>query len=1259
MCLCASITQTVTRSFCRLLFLTLASGLAAAGDISLPLFFIPNQGLIDARFRYLVQTPGLRAGFAQDSIAFQLPANQIQLRFRGANRDVDITSGRPMNGQANFFNGKTPDQWHTALPTFAEIRYRDLYPGIDLIYSGAGSELKSEFHVAPGADPGRIALLYSHPIALDGNGDLLAGDGSGALREKAPDVYQETENGREKVPARYRLLDAYTAAFELGSYDPGRPLIIDPVISYATYLGGSNAGAVTGTAVDASGNLYIAGWTSAVNFPTVAPLQPANGGDVDAFVAKLNSTGTALIYATYIGGTGDDRAAGIAVDSAGEAYVTGATSSYNFPLVSSLRPTLGGSRTAFVLKLNSAGNALLFSTYLGGTAYDLGNAIALDSSGNAWVAGDTQSANFPLYLPLQSVFGGQTDIFLAKLTPAGALAFSTFWGGSGAEHAGGVTLDASGNIYVAGGTYSTNLPVVSALQPANAGNQDAFIMKINSSATAILYATYLGGSGAVTGEQANGIAADASGNAYVTGVTNSSNFPVTAGTVQTIFGGVQDAFVTKINPNGSALVYSSYLGGSDFDWGNGIGLDPAGNAYIAGYTSSFDFPTTGGLQASFNGLYDAFVTMLNTTGGVLVFSTYYGGTGSDTANAIAVDSSGNMFVGGQTSSIDLPLQTPLESANNGGATGWVARLGVTAAPPQTPAVVSMTPLSGSGATVIFTAEYSDTGGGSALTMAGFLVNSSAGTNFACWVTYSPSANLFSLADDTPSSGSVSTLPGGTSVQNDQCVLNGTASSVAISGDTLTLTISLYFQPGFAGPKTVYLSAADAGAATGFVALGSWTVTVPAPQPSVVSVAPNAGTGAGQTFVFTFADASSANNLATLAVLFSTTSQTLTNACLIVVDRNAGTIALAWDSALGSNSAPIGAGTTLQNSQCLVGANSLSLTGQTLSLTVAIAFEGTFNGVQNIYLEAAETGINTGFSQMGMFTVVASFPTATSVVPNSGSGTGTRFSFTISDPQSSSALVAMAMLFGSSLEVNNSCYLVWDSTRGTISLVYDIAANGATPVVPGTNMTAANAQCILNASDTTVTVGPTSVVITVDLTFESSWAGPKNVYLYAAELQANSGWVAVGTWTVTSGVPEAGSVAPASGAGHFPTFVFTTSDSVSSANIDSAAMLFTVGSPANTANACYVVINRTTEQVSLYNDAGTSFSSKGIGYSTNLQNSQCAVGYTSVNTSGTSVSFTLQVLFDTATFAGPTSVYLETNEALASTGWVSVGTWTAQ
>lgn len=312
---------------------------------------------------------------------------------------------------------------------------------------------------------------------------------------------------------------------------------------------------------------------------------------------------------------------------------------------------------------------------------------------------------------------------------------------------------------MAGGTYSANFPVLGAIQAANGGNQDAFVTKLTQ-AGAFAYSTYLGGSGSLTPEQANGIAVDSSGNAYVTGVTNSANFPVTAGSYQTVFGGISDAFVAKLNAAGSALVYSTYLGGSSFDWANGIALDTGGNAYVAGYSSSLDFPVIGGVQAVFGGLYDAFVSKVGPAGNGLGFSTFFGGSGSDTANAIAVDTNGNMFVGGQTSSADLPLAGAIQSANNGGSIGWLARLGVTAPPAQVPAVVSVTPPSGSGNAPVFTATFSDPGGATALTTLSLLVSASASTNFACYVSYDRAANLFSLANDNPATGSQTVAPGG-------------------------------------------------------------------------------------------------------------------------------------------------------------------------------------------------------------------------------------------------------------------------------------------------------------------------------------------------------------------------------------------------------------------------------------------------------------------------------------------------------------------
>ena len=591
----------------------------------------------------------------------------------------------------------------------------------------------------------------------------------------------------------------------------------------------------------------------------------------------------------------------------------------------------------------------------------------------------------------------------------------------------------------------------------------------------------------------------------MTGVTNSVNFPVTSGAFQVLFNGVSDAFVTKINPAGSAWIYSTYLGGTSFDWASGIGIDSSGNAYVAGYTSSGDLAQSNAVQAGFGGLYDAFVSQLNPAGNALSFSTWFGGSGSDVANALAVDASGNMFVGGQTSSRDLPLAGPVESANNGGSIGWLARLGVTAPPVQLPSAVSVTPSSGSGNTVVFSAQYSDTGGAAALTTVSLLVNTSASTGFACYVSYDRASNVLSLANDNPASGSQTVTFGGGSQQNSQCIVNGAGSSVSLAGSTLTLNVSLTFQPGFGGAKTVYLYAADAGANTGWVARGTWTAVIPPPQPSADSVSPNAASGGSQTFTFVFSDTQSASNLIGLAMLFNTTSATVTNACDIVYDRNAGTVALVWDSAAGSDTKLVSSPVVLKNSQCQVGAVSSVASGLSQIVTVALSFKGAFSGTKNIYMFASEAGQNTGWVQRGTYLVAAGgLPVANSVVPGSGSGPGQRFSFTASDQGGAGFLTGMAMLLASSLNTANACSMVYDRTRNVVSLAFDNPANGAAPVTPGSNTVASNAQCTLNGANTTVVIGITSIVVTVDLSFNANWFGAKNVYLLASETIVNFG-----------------------------------------------------------------------------------------------------------------------------------------------------------
>ncbi|HLX44891.1 MAG TPA: SBBP repeat-containing protein [Bryobacteraceae bacterium] len=1258
------------RAVMSLLILAVAPGFAENGGRSLPLFFVqnPNLNQADSTVRFVAETRGMRAGFRGDSVEFLAHGVRTQVRFVGANPHVEIEGAQVLSGKANFLIG---ERRAADLEIYGQIVYRRLYDRIDMaygsVYSGEGQRVKSEFRVAPGGDPGQIRLEYAgvERLFVDGSGNLVAVSAGGELREDAPEIYQDSEAGRIRVSGRYRLIDGYTAGFEIGEYDSSKPLIIDPTISYSTYLGGSSMGDVTGVAVDSSGNLYVTGWTEAINFPIAGAFQAANDGDVDAFIVKLNPAGSAIVYATYLGGLGDDRAAAIAVDAAGNAYITGSTGSSNFPLVAPAQATFGGGRDAFAAKLNAAGNALVYSTYLGGTNTDLGTAIAIDGSGNAYVAGDTLSANFPVAGGAQNTFGGQTDSFVVKLNSSGARVFSTFLGGAGAEHAGGIAVDASLNVYIAGGTSSSNFPVVTPIQAANAGSQNAFITKLNPAGSAILYSTYLGGTGGSAGapEQANGIAVDGSGSAYVAGITNSANFPVTSGAFQTTYGGASDGFVAKINAAGNALAYSTYLGGSGFDQANGIAVDATGNASVAGYTSSVNFVSVNGTQAAFGGLYDAFVSKLNPAGSGLSFSTYYGGSGSDSANAIALDSSGNIFVGGQTNSTNLPLQTPIQSSNSGGSIGWVARLGVTAPPAEVPSVISVTPASGSGNTVTFTAQYADSLGPAKLTSVALLVNGSASTSFGCYVSYSPASGTFALASDDATT-STTVIPGGGSAANDQCTLVGTGSSVAVSASNLTLTIALAFGTGFPGNKSVYLYAQDSVANTGWIALGAWTVTVPAPQPSAVSVSPNANSGSTQTFQFVFTDTQNPSNIIAAAMLFAPSLASFTNTCYVVYDAVRATVQLEYDNMTGASSKPVTSSATLQNSQCSVGATSAVISGLSIIVTLTISFSGTFSGVQNIFMYASEGNgtPNTGWVQNGTFLVTAGgVPTADSVVPASGAGPAQRFSFQVSDQGGAGFITDLAVLFNTtSTSTTNACFILYDGVAQTLSLYWDNPSLGVSTLKLGATGIISNDQCSVNAGNSTVVVGTTAVVLTVDIAFNASFGGTKNVYVYGAELNANTGWVQRGTWNVTGGAPTADSVTPSSGAGsNLINFTFSASDTSTAANIANIGMLFTTGSPANIANACYLVYNALANTIGLYDNTGTVLGSKPLGSSANLTNSQCAVGGASLIISGKSVLFTVQILFLTPGFNGAKTVYEQANELSASSGWVSRGTWTVQ
>jgi hypothetical protein len=392
------------------------------------------------------------------------------------------------------------------------------------------------------------------------------------------------------LDGRFILAANNQVTFEVSNYDRTRPLVIDPVLSYSTYLGGSSSDTGYGIAVDSSGCAYVTGYTTSADFPILNPIQPSLLGQGQVFVSKLDSSGSALIYSTYLGGTGGDNTGrGVALDSAGNAYVIGETTSTDFPIVNPIQAANAGSGDAFVTKLDASGSTLMFSTYLGGAGADVAEGIAVDASGNAYIAGMTGSSDFPVLAAFQPQSGGFVDAFVTKLNPnTPALVYSTYLGGKTDDWAVGIAIDASRNTYVTGATWSTDFPTVRPLQPFNARDYDVFISKLDPSGGNLVYSTYLGGSG---DDYGYGVAVDASGNAYVTGETISADFP-TKGPLQSVKGWSWDAFVTKLNASGSALVYSTYLGGNANDWGLSIGLDSSANAIVAGMAESTDFPTT-------------------------------------------------------------------------------------------------------------------------------------------------------------------------------------------------------------------------------------------------------------------------------------------------------------------------------------------------------------------------------------------------------------------------------------------------------------------------------------------------------------------------------------------------------------------------------------------------------------------------------------------------------------------------------------------
>src|SRR6202453_1583801 len=666
---------------------------------ALPLVFEQNQGQTDAQVKYMARANGYQLFLTSHDAVFSLHSKSssseadarresrtsqlenrnlgdhrksrssaVRMRLVNGNADATVTAADPLPGKSNYFIGNDPKNWHTNIAQLARVSYKNIYPGIDLAYYGEQSKLKFDFIVAPQSDPAAIDLAFTgaERLATDASGNLVISSAAGDVLLHKPVAYQRQSGARQLVDAQFVLKPHNQVQFHLGEYDRSRELVIDPTVTYATYLGGNAEDDAYGIGFDGSGNAYVTGQTESTDFPGTA----ANTYDAsfDVFVTEIAANGASLVYSTYVGGSRADSGNALAVDPSGDVFVAGGTSSPDFPTTAgSFQPSFGGGTlNAFVFELKPGGAALTYNTYLGGTGMDYANGIAIDSTG-AYVIGSTTSADFPAPAPVfPSALSGSSNGFVTKLNPTGtALLYSTFLGGSG-DFASAVAV-LSNQAYVTGTTQNTTFPTTSqsfqsTCASCSSTSTDAFVTVFNSSGTGLVYSTFLGGSGTDAGL---GIAVDSSGDAYITGFTQSADFPVQSPWQKTI-GSTQappqNAFVSKLNPSGSSLVYSTYLGGNSSDGGNSIAVDTNNNAYVTGQAGSPNFPLEQPTQGTLGGGNDAFVSLFNSSGS-LFFSTYLGGSQNENTytsgataplGSIAADGKGDVYVTRNTFSTDFP-----------------------------------------------------------------------------------------------------------------------------------------------------------------------------------------------------------------------------------------------------------------------------------------------------------------------------------------------------------------------------------------------------------------------------------------------------------------------------------------------------------------------------------------------------------------------------------------------------------------------------
>ena len=1188
----------------------------------LPLLFEQSPG-----GAFIARGRGYLMSFGPNHTAFQFKNESVRMDWTGCAAHPKITGVRPSETKTNYFLGNDPAKWRTGVQNYGAIQYQSVCPGVDLLFYGNQRELEYDVILQPGADASKLRFnLHGFKrIHLNKTGDLILSTPSGDLIERKPIVYEESQGHHRPIEARYILYSATQFGFALGPHSKTSRVVIDPVLTYSTFLGGTGNEGVGAITVDAGRNAYITGYTLSADFPVSHPVQAMKNAGLDAFVAKINPAGTALVYATYLGGTTGSRGGAIVVDSSGNAYVTGSTTSSDFPITPGAPQSQGCSAIidcVFVSKLDPSGSTLLFSTYLGG---QIGNnyaaAIGIDASRNVFVAGraDAFRTTAGAYQTR-----GQLSGFLAKLNPSGTtILFSTLLGGVGYPNqysaiSSGITalaIDANGFPYLAGSTNDGQFETTPGALQENIrpsfygdGHTHAFVMKFRADGSGLVYSTLLGGS---TDEYAGGLVVDSLGNAYVAGHTSSNDFPVTVA----LSTSHPDMFVSKLNPAGSALVFSVPFGYGD---PHGIALDSSQNIVIAGDTDRLDFPlTSGALQIQPGNGGGGFVSKLSASGTGLIYSTYLG-AGSQT-RALALDASGSAYIAGNATAAFPATSGALQKVVGGSTDAFIAKIS-----------------EGTCNTSIH------------LDAATFGVN---GGSLTFAVSADPACNWVAVS----SSNFAKVLSGASGIGNGSVTLNAPVNPAqprsalfSIAGHTFTLSQSgTCFIPVVYTPRPPL---ASGGAA------GSFTVS-PAPNCAldIRSSAPwLEARVSGLTAVDLMATPNTDLSPRSATVAVAGQNFTILQPGGYVCSYSLPSAMLSFSSLGGLATAPV---TTASGCDWMASSNDswLKILGASPS---GVNFQVAPNS------GPARTGTLTIAGQT--FTVTQSTReevSVTSVTPPAAFGAAAqRYTFQFTDTLGSQNLGILNVLINSALDRRAACYLGYSTQLNVLYLVDDSGLN----LLPGLKLDgspglAENSQCTVYAIGSSATGSGNTLTLSLNLTFKSAFAGNKLVYAAARNLDSlNTGWQIMGVHGVPplpNSFPSV-SVLPSALSGATQQATFTFQDANNANNLQTMWAL--INNSLDGRGACYIAYYRPGNQVFLIpdNGDGSQATSMVLTGTNTVGNSQCTVSAqgSSVTVNGAQVSISLPVTLKPG-FQGRKAIWMAGSTLDgAHSAWQVQGTW---